>query len=107
MTNFEILLLTSISFFVYFSFFYYILINLGGGCNCSRSNFAGALLGAHFGLQYPVSSTTTTSSSVSIGDGESKAEGDAVVREIPLEWMKKTDKISEYIFLAIERVACV
>ena len=87
------------------------LFNLGGGCNCSRSNFAGALLGAHFGLQYPPSSSTTTSSSVSIGDGdgdgESKGEGEAVVREIPLEWMKKTDKISEYIFLAIERVACV
>lgn len=51
----------------------------GGGCNCSRANLAGAVLGAVHGLG---------------GD-----------KGIPLSWIEKTDKIAEIIELALERVA--
>ena len=36
--------------------FLYPTLDTGGGCNCSRSNLAGALLGARFGLEMPRSS---------------------------------------------------
>ena len=51
----------------------------GGGCNCSRANLAGACLGAIFGIG---------------GDNG-----------IPLEWIEKTDGISEIVQLALDKVA--
>jgi ADP-ribosylglycohydrolase len=52
----------------------------GGGCNCSRANFAGACMGALHGVG---------------GD-----------KGIPLEWIEKTADIEEILSLALERVAC-
>ena len=42
-------------------FYFMCLLNMlcyvvAGGCNCSRSNLTGALLGAYFGLRHPNSS---------------------------------------------------
>lgn len=50
-----------------------------GGCNCSRVNLAGALVGAMHGIDY---------------DGDGKG--------IPLAWIEKTDAIDEIITLAIK-----
>jgi len=52
---------------------------MGGGCNCSRANLAGACLGAAHGFG-----------------------GDA---GIPFEWLEKTDRIDEILTLALEKVA--
>ena len=52
---------------------------LAGGCNCSRANFIGSVLGALYGI-----------------GGE---------RGIPLEWLEKTDKGKETLELALQRVA--
>jgi hypothetical protein len=50
----------------------------GGGCNCSRANFAGACLGAAYGFEGELG--------------------------IPLDWLVRTDKAEEILQLALEKV---
>ena len=49
-----------------------------GGCNCSRANLAGALLGAEFGFGGPYG--------------------------VPLDWIEKTDRANEVMRLCLERL---
>lgn len=59
----------------------------GGGCNCSRSNFAGACLGAAYGFE-------TVSDDVN-----------GPHRGIPLRWLEQCDQSVEILRMAIEKVA--
>ena len=64
-------------------------------------------MGAHFGFEYPtqhsfVENKENMISKVADDDGDQ-----IIVSGIPMEWMRKTDKISEILFMAIDRVACV
>ena len=79
----------------------------GGGCNCSRANLAGALLGASYGFEYPTQASSVKNDENVILRASEECGDQVIVSGIPLEWMRKTDKISEILLLAIERVAFV
>ena len=94
-------------YFILFHSIYNSTYSQGGGCNCSRANLAGALMGAHFGFEYPTQHSSVENKENMISRTAEDDSDQIIVSGIPMEWMKKTDKISEILFMAIDRVACV
>ena len=89
------------------------LVIRAGGCNCSRANLAGALLGAAFGLQEaPVAYDCLGDRAEAVsGDAASAIHGSAGsvagpsphTRGVPFEWLCLTDNAEEVLELALAR----
>ena len=63
----------------------------GGGCNCSRANLAGALLGSSLGIYDDLKILK-------------ESDLEANDRGIPISWILKTDKIEEILQLSLNCV---
>ena len=72
-----------------------------GGCNCSRANFIGSVLGAIYGINEEIDvnneENNVKNNKINVKNNEKKG--------IPMEWILKTDKGLEIFDLALTRIA--